>query len=118
MVPKSGRQVRLRKTLTDADLAVALGSALTEELGGSRRATKSVMSWTGVSDHTARSWLHGRSCPGGRHLLLLSAHSEAVMRCFLRLSGHESIGVGLDLASAEAMLTQMLDAVRQLRERR
>jgi hypothetical protein len=105
----------LRQSLTDEALAAAIGEALVEELGGSRRATKTIMTWTGVSDHTARSWLHGRSCPGGRHLVLLCAQSDAVMHCILRFGGRQGLKVALDLRAAEATLACVLDEIRAMR---
>ena len=49
------------------------------------------------------------------HLLQLAAHSEAVMTVILRLTGHERIGIGLDLATLEAGLEDALRTVRALR---
>ena len=116
MVPKSG--TRLPKTqdpLSEARLAVLIGNALQDELGASRRATKTVMSWTGVSDHTARAWLNGRTSPSGLHLVVLAAHCRPVMATVLRLAGHEQVAIAIDLEAIESSLEAILDTARRLR---
>jgi hypothetical protein len=115
MLPKSGSRLPSRSAISEAELAAAIGRALTGELGGSRRAAKTIMAWTGVSGRTARSWLQGGSCPGGRHLLLLVANCDAVLRALLRLSGRERVGLGVDLAALETRLAGLLEDVRALR---
>jgi hypothetical protein len=61
MFPKMG------KTFPDDDegkvdrlkYQMAIAAALKRELGGSHRAIKIVMRWTGVSERTAKNWLAG-----------------------------------------------------------
>jgi hypothetical protein len=73
MVRKTVSQLRDSPfVLPDSMLAERIGEALRDELGASRRATKTLMRWTGVSDTTARSWLHGRVSPSGMHLIALA----------------------------------------------
>jgi hypothetical protein len=118
MVPKSGS--RLPKTqisLSDAELAELIGTALRDELGASRRAAKTIIAWTGVSDRTARAWLNGRSSPSSLHLLAMAAHCKPVMATMLRLTGHEHVAIGIDLQAVEAGLEQTLAAVRSLSSR-
>lgn len=109
MVPKN--RSRLRDSpfvLSDSTLAAQIGEALQDQLGASRRATKTVMRWTGVSDTTARAWLHGRASPSGLHLLELAAHSEPVMVVIMRLTGHEGLELGLRLHEIEEGLRNAL----------
>lgn len=118
MVPNTGTQLPFgRAAISEVELAAHIGSALQGELGASRRATKTVMRWTGVSDHTARSWLNGRSTPGGLHLLNLAMNSMPVMMTFLRLAGHVGLEVALELERVEAELEHALQNVRTLRAR-
>lgn len=115
MVPKTGTRLpKLPFLLSDAEFAELIASALQSELGGSRRATKTIMAWTGVTDHTARYWLNGRKSPSGVHLLALAANSRSVMNLILHLTGHDRVGIGMDLASLEAGLEEALQAVRAL----
>jgi hypothetical protein len=116
MVPKSGNRVpKLQFLLSDVQFAELIASALQSELGGSRRATKTIMAWTGVTDHTARYWLSGRKSPSSVHLLTLAAHSRSVMALVLRLTGHDHMGVGFELQALEAGLQEALETVRTMR---
>jgi len=116
MVRKNRSKLRISPfSLSETDLAAQIREALQEELGASRRATKTVMRWTGVSDTTARAWLQGRASPSGRHLIALAAHSNPVMIILLRLTGHEDLEIGLRLREIETGLEQALEQVRALR---
>ncbi|MFC4595541.1 hypothetical protein [Sphingobium tyrosinilyticum] len=118
MVSKNGSQLRdSRFVLSDSDLARQIGAALREELGATRRATKTVMRWTGVSDTTARAWLQGRASPSGIHLVALAAHSDPVMIVLLRLTGHGDLELGLRLREIEVGLVQLLALVRETQSR-
>lgn len=115
MVRKNRSQ--LRKTglpLSHSGLADQIGEVLRRELGATRRATKTVMRWTGVSDNTARSWLNGKASPSGLHLLELAAHSEPVMVFFLEVTGHGDLEIGLRLQEIEDVLEDALDRVRSI----
>lgn len=116
MLPKTGTSLpKLHISLSDAQLAVIIGTALQTDLGASHRAAKTVMKWTGVSDHTARAWLHGRTSPSGAHLLMLAANCTSVMATVLQLTGHDGIAVSFDLEKMETKLEGILNSVRQLR---
>ncbi len=113
MVPKSGSQLRDSAFfLSETVLATQIGEALRAELGASRRATKTVMRWTGVSDRSARAWLHGRASPSGLHLVTLAAHSDTVMTTLLKLTGRGELEIGLRLKEIEADLVRLLAIVR------
>lgn len=114
MVPKSGSQLRDSVfSLSESTLAAKIGEALRSELGASRRATKTVMRWTGVSDRSARAWLHGRASPSGLHLVTLAAHSDNVMIALLKLAGRGELEIGLRLKEIEDALVHLLDLVRE-----
>ena len=118
MVPKSGSRLPSTQiSLSDTQLAEFIGTALRDELGGSRRAAKTIIAWTGVSDRTARAWLNGHTSPSSLHLLAMAAHCKPVMATMLRLTGHEQISVGMDLEAIETGLEETLAAVRGLRSR-
>lgn len=116
MVPNSGSKLRNTPTdLSDAVLALMIGAALKADLGGTRQATKTVMRWTHVSDHTARSWLSGRTSPSSLHLLELAMQSENVMTVILNATGHAGLQLAHDLAAVESALENTLARVRALR---
>ena len=107
MLPNTGTRLPKRPLYSDLDIADAISRALTDELGGSARAAKTVMRWADVSDRSARAWLHGQSCP--------SAHSRRVMTALLKLLGHDQLMVALDLQEIENELERMTERVRRLR---
>lgn len=116
MVPKSGtRFPKLPFSLSDVEFAELIAEALQQELGGSRRASKTIMAWTGVTDHTARAWLNGRKSPSSVHLLGLAAKCPSVMTLLLRLTGHDRVGLGIELIELEAELERMLAIVQTMR---
>ena len=116
MVPISGSKLRnAALDLSDAALARLVGAALRTELGGTRQATKTVMRWTHVSDHTARSWLNGQTSPSSLHLLELAAQSNTVMTVILRATGHSGLELAHELAAVEDVLEATLARVRALR---
>lgn len=114
-LPKTGSQLPdSRFVLTESAFAAQIADALCEDLGATRRAAKTVMRWTGVSDRTARAWLQGRASPSGLHLVALAARSELVMARVLRLAGHDDLGLALQLTEIEAGLEKVLVQVRAL----
>lgn len=116
MVPISGSKLRGTPTdLSDAVLAHMIGAALKADLGGTRQATKTVMRWTHVSDHTARSWLNGHTSPSSLHLLELATHSENVMAVILQATGHGGLELTHDLVAVENVLEAALAQIRALR---
>lgn len=116
MVPKSGSKFPGGQVeLTDQVVAGMIGAALRSQLGGSRQAAKTVMRWTHVSDHTARSWINGQTSPSSLHLLELATQSEPVMAAILKLTGHPSLQLALDLAEVEYALEKALRRIRSLR---
>ncbi|MBB3776862.1 hypothetical protein FHS52_002854 [Erythromicrobium ramosum] len=101
--------------LSDAVLAQMIGAALKADLGGTRQATKTVMRWTHVSDHTARSWLNGQTSPSSLHLLELATQSGNVMAVILKVTGHAELEIARDLAAVEVLLETSLVKIRALR---
>jgi hypothetical protein len=117
MVPKSGTRIpKSQMNLSEADFCRAIGMALQAELGGSHRAAKTVMAWTGVSSRTARLWLQGSSCPNGHHLVMLATYCRSVLVEMLSLAGHDWAVIGVDLAAIETHLTELLASVRSIRD--
>ena len=92
-----------------------IGAALKAELGGTRQATKTVMRWTHVSDHTARSWLNGQTSPSSLHLLELATQSDTVLKVILNATGHTELELAHDLAAVENLLQATLARIRVLR---
>ena len=116
MVLKSGTSVpKSRIVLSEADFSRAIGEALKAELGGSHRAAKTVMTWTGVSSRTARLWLQGARSPNGRHLVLLAKHCRSVLVAVLSLAGHDQVVVDVDLETVQLRIEDLLAFIRLVR---
>jgi len=115
MVRKSASQLRKsRFPVAESALSEEIGKALRRDLGASRRATKTVMQWTGVSDTTARAWINGHAAPSAAHLLALAANSHPVMIVLLRVTGHGELELGIRLQEIERGLVLALSQVRAI----
>lgn len=115
MLPKSGSRLPKSPPFSDLEIADLIGRVLFDELGGTRRATKTVMRWTGVSERAARAWINGESCPSCRHLILLSSKSTSVLGAVLKMAGQEQLAISVDLASIERELENLAARIRLLR---
>jgi hypothetical protein len=108
--PKKGKRLHhLERGQPSYEALVA--SALRRELGGSRRAVKTLEKWTGASPRTAKNWLSGSTGPSGEHLMLLLGFSDEVFGAILsRVNRNRSItteriaGARLLLADAISLL--------------
>ncbi|WP_281972362.1 XRE family transcriptional regulator [Ruegeria faecimaris] len=113
MFPKMG------KTFPDDDewkvdrlkYQVAIAAALKRELGGSHRAIKIVMRWTGVSERTAKNWLAGSHGPAGEHLVELMRNSNEVLAAVLSLAGRGELRMGAGLHETRQTLLQLLQVL-------
>jgi hypothetical protein len=102
MLPKTGI---IRRKPPDR-FAREIGEALRSELNDSHKAIKTVMSWTGASERSAKNWLSGVHGPGGWHLILLARHSEAVVATILRLAERDQLVPGVRLRALQVLLVQ------------
>ncbi len=113
MFPKMG------KTFPDDDerkgdrlkYQMAIAAALKRELGGSHRAIKIVMRWTGVSERTAKNWLAGSHGPAGEHLVALMRNSNEVLAAVLVLAGRGELKIGAGLHETRESVLQLLDVL-------
>lgn len=113
MFPKMG------KTFPDDDerevdrlkYQMAVAAALKRELGGSHRAIKIVMRWTGVSERTAKNWLAGSHGPAGEHLVELMRASNEVLAAVLSLAGRGELKIGAGLHDTRETLLQVLEVL-------
>jgi hypothetical protein len=81
--------VSARTARDEIDYVSVVAVELRRELGGTHRAAKTIMKWTGANERTVKNWLAGRHGPSGEHLLHLCRHSDLVLDAFLRLAGRE-----------------------------
>ena len=87
-----------------------IATALRQELGGTHRAVKTTMRWTGASERTAKNWIAGSHGPSGEHLISLMRHSDEVLIGLFTLAGRDEAIVALRLVE----MRDRLDEIRQL----
>jgi hypothetical protein len=116
MLPNTGNEFPIgRQRPSEADYARCISEALRSELGTTRAATKTVMRWTGSSDHTARNWINGIVGPSGYHLVCLARESLAVTNTMLRMANRPELMLSLDIHAAEVALAKAMGALEILR---
>ena len=90
---------------------VAIAEALKRELGGTHRAIKITMKWTGVSERTAKNWISGAHGPSGEHLIALMRNSQEVLWAVMALAGVSNSIVGIEYARARERLVEALRVI-------
>ena len=113
MFPKTGDtfQNGSSKLNSQIEYREAIWAALTNELGGTHQAAKTMMRWTGVSERTARNWISGTHAPAGEHLIDLIRNSDAVLSAVLTLAGRREAYAFARLELVRAELQIMLNAI-------
>ena len=113
MFPKTGKTFQKAgvATISQLNYREAVCAALIDELGGSHRATKMTMKWTGVSDRTARNWISGENGPTGEHLIELIGNSDAVMSAVLTLAGRREMLAVARMSVIRKELVHMLHVI-------
>lgn len=116
MFPKTGNVLPARGNgPCDARIyAARIGAALRDELGDTRRATKTLMQWTGANERTVKNWLAGSSGPSGSHLVDVMRHSNGVFAAVLVMSGREQSLAVQKLMGARDLLVTMLELITDL----
>lgn len=116
MFPKMGNVLPARGNgPCDAQIyAATIGAALRDELGDTRRATKSLTKWTGASERTVKNWLAGSNGPSGSHLVEIMRHSSGVFAAVLVMSRREQNLAIENLVAAREILVAMLEIITEL----
>lgn len=119
MFPKSGRKLPDKKSrLNEVEYLNEIRAALRKELGGKGGAVKTIMSWTGASDRTARNWMTGAGGPNGYHLVCLARHSNAVLSAMLVMSGRTELALSADVHAVEVALAKAMGSLEVLKRQR
>jgi len=106
-LPKTGNSLHLSERATMAvDYESQIAAALRRELGGSRKAAKTLMRWTGASERTSKNWLSGSSGPNGLHLVLLMGFSDAVFDTVLKLAKRKRDHSSERVANARSLIEE------------
>lgn len=102
---------------TRQEYATGLAAALTEELGSSHRAVKTLMKWTDANERTAKNWLNGICGPRGEYLIRLIQHSDVVLMRFLSMAARDESAVIISLATIRKELSEALGAIDRCLDR-
>ncbi|MFZ0694103.1 MAG: hypothetical protein WAN51_08125 [Alphaproteobacteria bacterium] len=94
--------------------AEAIAAALRQEVGGTHRAIKTVVRWSGVSERAAKNWLAGTAGPRGEHLVALTHHSDAVLEAFLLLAGKGPTIVAGKLVNVREKLLEAISLLQSI----
>lgn len=115
MFPKKGKVFpRGAGRHTDVGYALAIATALRNDLGETHQAIKAVMKWTGANERTVKNWFAGSNGPNGQHLAALARHSDAVFEAFLILASRRQALVTKRLVAARDALVdvhRLIDAL-------
>lgn len=107
--PKMGKTLPEKGNIfLNETYAVAVSNALQQQLGNTRRAIKTITSWTGASDRAAKNWLSGASGPRGEHLVVLAHHSDEVFEAVLLLTGRRHLIASVKLSEVRDRLVDTL----------
>jgi hypothetical protein len=113
MFPKAGRNIPTFLSEGASTYARSIAEVLRSELGGSHRAHKTLMRWTGANERTAKNWLSAVNGPSGEHLLRLMRSSDRVFECVLMLSDRQPI---LSRRKLEELLNVLSNTAQVLAE--
>ena len=112
-IPKTGNTF---PTLSNEAYKFLIGRALSEELGNTGRAVKTVQSWTNANERTVKNWFSGHAGPQGEHLVLLMRHSDKTLQFVLDAAGRQRVATAacmLETAESIERLQFDLEALRK-----
>jgi hypothetical protein len=93
------------------DYVSVVAAELRRELGGTHRAVKTIMKWTGANERTVKNWLAGRYGPNGDHLIRLIRHSDLVLDALLHLAGRQKAVTAKELGTLRNALAEALKQI-------
>ena len=116
MLHKKGKVFPKGKSglISEANLRIQIAGALSNELGGSNRAAKTVMKWAGVSERTAKNWMAGTHTPSCRNLIELMRHSDAVLEVVLCLANRRNAVATVHIGQLIAQLSGTIQDLKDL----
>jgi hypothetical protein len=103
--------VSARTARDGIDYVSVVATELRREFGGSRRAIKTIMKWTGANERTVKNWLAGSYGPNGEHLIRLFRNSDLVLDACLHLAGRKRAITAKELV---ALRNALAEALRQI----
>jgi hypothetical protein len=111
--PKRGNHLHPGNLGREISYELLIAGALRRELGGSHRAVKTLMKWTGASSRTAKNWLSGAVGPNGEHLVQLLGFSDEVFETVLARSNRRRSPSTDRVAGARILLADALSLLNE-----
>lgn len=93
----------------EQDFNRLVAAALRNDLGEGRRSIKTVMTWTGTCERTAKNWLSGSCGPSGQHLVQLAKNSDELFDLFLLLCDRRPVMTTMKLVRLRAHLAETVE---------
>ena len=84
--PKHAARIR---EADEQDYVITIAVTLHEAYGGTGRAIKTVMAYTGAGERTVKNWFEGKNGPNGENLVALLRHSDQVLEAVLTIAGRD-----------------------------
>ena len=91
LFPKLNGDGRSEFNLDDRAFAMKIALALKSELRDRNSRAKLVAGWTGANERTVKNWISGRYAPSGRHLVVLTQHSDQVLNAILVMADRQDL---------------------------
>lgn len=111
MFPKKGNNFPVRRGKPTLRYSAAISAALSQELGTSHQAIKTLMKWTGANERTVKNWIAGTTGPSGTHLIGIIRHSNAALDTILLLAGRDRVAAAQRLLEAREILADMVSEI-------
>lgn len=105
---KMGNSLHPQNPIERVPYELLIAEALRRELGGSHRAVKTLIKWTGASERTAKNWLSGAVGPNGENLVLLLGFSDEVFETILARTNRRKSLPSDRVAGARMLLADAL----------
>lgn len=104
-IPKMGNSLPIA-AVNGAGLSFekAIAAALRQELGGTNKAIKTLVRWTGAHERTVKNWLSGSAGPSSTHLIRLMRSSDIVFDAVLKLAARDREPTQINIVEARDLL--------------
>jgi hypothetical protein len=111
--PKRGGDGGSDFNLDDHAFALQIAAALKSELKDRNSRAKLVAGWTGANERTVKNWISGRYAPCGRHLVVLTRHSDQVLDVVLAMAGRQDLLVARKVSDVRRKVMELAAIIEE-----
>jgi len=101
-------------SLNNSEFVSVISETLQQAFGGSGKAIKTAMKYTGASERTVKNWFQGKNGPNGDNLIKLMRHSDEIFRVTILMAGRNEHVAGDLLLEARGNLLEIIDLIDQV----